>query len=44
MFDTDDEYEKFRIENIGKGYRYRSTTELVISGVTYGENFTVGIR
>ena len=44
VFDTDDEYEKFRIENIGKGYRYRSTTELVISGVTYGENFTVGIR
>lgn len=44
VFSTDDEYEKFRVDNIGKGYRYRYTTEPVISGVTYGENFKVGIR
>lgn len=44
VFDSDDEYENFRIDNMGKGYRYRYTTEPVISGVTYRENFTVGIR
>ncbi|MCM1267072.1 MAG: hypothetical protein NC302_04130 [Bacteroidales bacterium] len=44
VFDSDDEYEDFRIDNMGKGYRYRYTTEPVISGVTYGENFAVGIR
>lgn len=43
-FDTDAEYENFRLDNFGKGYEYRYTTEPVISGVTYGENFTVELR
>lgn len=43
VFHTEEEYEKFLIDNIGRGYRYRYTTEPVISGVTYGENFAVGL-
>lgn len=45
-FNTDEEYEDFRIDNMEKEYEYRFTftTEPVTSGVTYGENFTVELR
>lgn len=46
VFNTDAEYDDFRVDNIEKGYEYRFTftTEPVMSGVTYGENFTVELR
>lgn len=39
------EYDKFRINNFGKGYKYRCTSEELTSGVTYGdESIKVGLR